>query len=213
MTRQGDTHTTTYNNYVDTILTDAFTINVSLEDPSTNALVTSAAPTKDGTGRYHYDYTFPSDADTGNYTFIWMVEGVEHDEIVNLKASFTSDYCNETLVETLTNGIEPAIADDLLEAMMIRADNWINSKITETNLPVTIPDSIIDAASYRAAMLILDAMYATRDQRSPTAVQYEKEANDALEAYLLANPNDAEVNLAGLSMNSAVSYDKDYPNG
>ncbi|WP_321422769.1 hypothetical protein [uncultured Methanobacterium sp.] len=102
----------------------------------------------------------------------------------------TTHYGDETAVRTWLKSFndEEQLTDELLEEALNSADDFINSEIAENSLPSTVPKMISRAATYWATMEILDAFYNTEEDRSPTAVKYERRARELVARYILENP-------------------------
>lgn len=186
ITRQGDTYTTT-NNAV-----DPSSITVSLRNPADVTVVENAVPTLDNdTGQYYYDYTFPSDADLGNWTFTWTVDSEDTDEIVNLQAILTATYADPLEVQKLTREIREGLHntedyEDLLVRALTYSDRKIGNKLKKANITLPVPgnDDLSEAGNLYAAYLIFNTYYSGNDRTSPTAAGYKSDADEFVEAYI-----------------------------
>lgn len=84
MTSQGETYTSSqiFKDNSRALFDPNITINVI--DPNGNPVLTGQTPIKDSTGKYHYNYTFPNDADIGIWTIQWNLGDIEIGNPVNL---------------------------------------------------------------------------------------------------------------------------------
>lgn len=186
-TRQGDTYTTTKSG-----VTEPDSITVSLEDPSGDTVVNNATPTLDvDTGDYSYTYTFPVDADLGNWKFTWNVDSTPTDDIVNLQAKLTAVYAEHARVIELTNEVKEGLHDDnKYENLLVRglgySDRKINSKLRKNNIttPAITDEDLTEAGNLYAAYLIFNTYYSSNDRTSPAAAAYKTDADEFLLAYI-----------------------------
>ena len=73
----------------DNVDTDSNTITITIQDSAGTKKVTAEAMIKDATGRYHYYYDIPSDAELGEWTAEVNAEktqiAIEHDRFLVLE--------------------------------------------------------------------------------------------------------------------------------
>src|SRR5574343_458339 len=128
-TRQGTTYTTTK-----TTTETPDSITVTLKNPDDTTIVDEATPTYNNEDeQYEYDYTFPSDADLGNWKFTWTViigdDTTTTDEVVNLAAALT----------TTTTSILGKLDSSLFT---------IDTDVTVAEVTQAYNDAVIRAAAY-----------------------------------------------------------------
>lgn len=185
-TRQGELYTTTKTTLTDGVPTDPTTITITLKDPSSTVIVDKAAPTKDAVGQYHYDYTFSASATPGNWTFRWTVDGVNTDEVVPVDAKYTVIYVDSDRVLSKLGSSIKDTDSDLIEDGLRAGDDRVNMILSKNNLdpPIVANSDLTNAAIYFASSDIEDSLYTQRDNRSPSAVQWEKIGNEYMESYI-----------------------------
>lgn len=86
-----------------------------------------------------------------------------------------------------------SVSDDLMAESILAADNLINMQIDENMEGAATNPLLVQAGTYYAAMDIIDAMYDTTENRSPTAIQYEKLADRLVAKFIEENEAVATV--------------------
>lgn len=81
-----------------------------------------------------------------------------------------------------------ALEDEDIERARSRADQKVNAKLVDVEIPDVIPDAIREAATLFAVARALDMMFAEQENRSPLAIQNDKDAYEILEGYIAENP-------------------------
>jgi hypothetical protein len=81
-----------------------------------------------------------------------------------------------------------ALEEEDIERARSRADQKVNAKLIDIEIPDVIPDAIKEAATLFAVARALDMLFAEQDNRSPLAVQNDKDAYELLDGYLAENP-------------------------
>lgn len=202
-TYPGDTISIPITYKVDSVLTDPTSVKISVMDPLGDTIVTLASATRDSTGRYHYSYTFASDAITGNYIFTWTITV---DAVV-------STYTQTIELEVLPPGSYYADSDTIKEDLKAHSKAWENDESIINNAIATaqrlvngklgitksIPSSaywgtdedaddkwdiLVQAANLYAEARIMDNLFTTKDKRAPSAYEYEKQALIVLGPFL-----------------------------
>lgn len=184
--RQGDNYTAT-NNAV-----DPTSITINLKNPTGAIVIENAIPTLDpDTDQYSYQYTFPTDADVGNWTFSWNIDGVVTDEIVLLQEALSATYADPNEVQKLTREIKEGLHNtDDYEDLLVRAlsfsDRKINNRLKKEgiSIPVQNDEDLAEAGNLYAAYLIFNTYYSGNDRTSPTAAGYKADADEFIEAYI-----------------------------
>ena len=101
------------------------------------------------------------------------------------------------------------VSDDLMDESLLAADNLINMQIDEDTVGDTASPLLVQAATYYTAMDILDAMYDTSEDRSPTAIQYEKLADRLVAKFIEENEAEATVRKRRASSRTPSDSDMD----
>ena len=82
----------------------------------------------------------------------------------------------------------------LTEAKIIRGqergDQMVNKKLINLTIPTTLPSEIITAATLYAKAGIIDNIYIEQDNRSPIAIQWDKDADAILDGYIEEHPEE-----------------------
>lgn len=188
---------------VDGTLTDPTSVKISVMDPLGDTIVTLATATRDSTGRYHYSYPFAADAITGNYTFTWSIT----------VGAVVSTYTQTIELEVPPPGSYYADADTVKEGLNTHSNIWANDESIINNaiaaaqrlvngklgLTKSIPSSaywgtdedatdkwdiLVQAANLYTKACIMDDLFTTKDKRSPSAYEYEKQALIVLAPFL-----------------------------
>jgi hypothetical protein len=199
----GDTVTLPITYKVDGTLTDPTSVKISVMDPLGETIVTLATATKDSTGHYHYDYSFASDAITGNYTFTWSIT----------VGAVVSTYTQTIELEVPPPGSYYADADTIKEDLKAHSKTWENDesiinnaiaaaqRLVNGKLGITKSisssaywgtdedatdkwDILVQAANLYTKSCIMDNLFTTKDKRSPSAYEYEKQALIVLAPFL-----------------------------
>lgn len=123
-------------------------------------------------------------------------------------------YASTPNILTRLNNLTSSISDNLLVLALEDADDWINSQITEANLPTgSTPAAITKAADKYAASSILHSLYDTEEVESPYAIRLENQAKALLDNYITSNTSAAEVHPYSSSrtpIDSKMERDEDY---
>lgn len=101
-------------------------------------------------------------------------------------------YADDSNITTLTNALTDSVSSDLLDLSLTISDNWIDARIgglDENNPPLLIAQ----AAEFYAVSFILHNLYDTSNGESPTALWYEKQATEAINAYTAQNSNEDDL--------------------
>ena len=184
--RQGDNYTAT-NNAV-----DPTSITINLKNPTGAIVIENAIPTLDpDTDQYSYQYTFPTDADVGNWTFSWNIDGVVTDEIVLLQEALSAIYADPDEVQKLTREVREGLHntddyEDLLVRALTYSDRKINNRLKKEGISTPVPgdDDLSEAGNLYAAYLIFNTYYSDNDRTTPTAAGYKADADEFIEAYI-----------------------------
>jgi hypothetical protein len=199
----GDTKTLNVTYKVDDVLTDPTTVKITIKDPLGETIVTLASATKDSTGKYHYSYPFASDAITGNYTFTWTITvGAvvsTYTQTIELEVPAPGSYYADS--DTIKEGLKSHTGDfenddSIVTNAIAAAQRLVNGKL---GLTKSIPSSaywgtdedaddkwdiLVQAANLYAKACIMDDLFTTKDKRSPSAYEYEKQALIILSPFL-----------------------------
>lgn len=193
----GDTKTLSITYKVDDVLTDPDTTKISVKDPLGSTIVTLASATKDSTGVYHYDYTFASDAITGDYTFIWSitVSGVvsTYSQLIELELEPVSTHYADatTVIDDLRTHDKAILTDNyaIVDSSILKAETILNGKlgiiesVAQADVPAAQWNVLVQAANLITESLIMDYLRSTADKRSPTAISLMEDANTILSPY------------------------------
>ena len=130
-------------------------------------------------------------------------------------------YATEDTITNMVKGMDQTIKSDYMTNAIDFADSRINSQLIEAN--ITIPTNftptgtddplnfLLDAGDLYAAMKIFDMHFISSENRRPTAIQFEKEADDLVSSYIAAYENTTAA--TPFRTVGTFAYDKDYPNG
>lgn len=75
-----------------------------------------------------------------------------------------------------------------LSEAILTADFMVDSELDETTLPSTTPNAIILAANLFAKAAYLDSTTKRKENRSPTAVEWDKKAKIIIAGYVKGHP-------------------------
>lgn len=130
-------------------------------------------------------------------------------------------YATEATVTNMVKGMDQTIKSDYMTNAIEFADRRINSQLIEANVdipsnltPASTSDTInflLDAGNLYAAMKIFDMHFISSENRRPTAIQFEKEADDLIKRYIAVYENTTET--TPFRTVGTFAYDKDYPDG
>jgi hypothetical protein len=194
-TYPGDTVTLPITYRVAGTLTDPTSVKMSVVDPLGETLETLDNVTRDSTGTYHYDYPFASTAITGNYVFTWTITVdttvTTYTQIIELEVPPSGSYYadDDTIKEDLKGHSNDFTTDDsIITNAIAAAQRLVNGQLGITK---SIPSSaywgtdedatdkwdiLVQAANLYAKSCIMDDLFTTKDKRSPSAIEYEKQA-------------------------------------
>lgn len=122
-------------------------------------------------------------------------------------------YASFTPIQTLTLGITkslgPTDTNTLITQAITTSDHRVEHYLTDHNLtPPDSDDLLTEASNLFSAAMVLDVYYANKDNRSPSAVLFEKQAQELLDEYVSIAEEIADVIPAPTA--STYEYDKDY---
>lgn len=101
-------------------------------------------------------------------------------------------YADADAVKVRLRQYEKDVTDDLINECVQSAEDIINNKLIETTLPNPTPDEIKRAATYYASADGLSVLF-EGEEDSPSAVKWEKRANEIIENYINAHPTQSET--------------------
>lgn len=183
---------------VDGTLTDPTSVKISVIDPLGETLVTLATATHDSTGQYHYDYTFASDAITGDYTFTWSITVgavvTTYSQIIELDLPpVSTHYADKTTIKNDLKAHDNSIKTDdyaIVDSAINKAEIILNGKLglleslQQADISAAQWRILLEAANLLAETWIMDNLYSKGDKRSQTAIAFEKQADTILTPYM-----------------------------
>lgn len=102
-----------------------------------------------------------------------------------------------TLLKAYSKSLTPELIAEAIEKGDGRVIRYLNKHIKGFEMPETVPGELVDAATLFSAQKALDVLGTTRDNRNPTAIQWEKEAFEALDDYIEAYTDDNDATNRG----------------
>lgn len=100
-------------------------------------------------------------------------------------------YADQDKVKILTKEVAVGIKDDtiyseLLSRAIDYADNKINNKLDENNIPPPSGNNakLTEAGNLYAAAMIFNTYYSSNDTQSPTARTYREDADELVKGYI-----------------------------
>lgn len=193
MVQQGETYTSTVTIDTDTLTLDEVT--VELTDPTGNTISTGEV-VDEGDGVYTSEKVFPSDADTGVYTFTWTITYTEATvtttDTVPVTTTETPKYGDVQAVEQrvsieTTTGEGETVSEILIITTLVAADSWIDSELqkAQLNLPsAPYPGELVQAANFRSLWDLLTSLFNADEEENKKANSYLSQAEAFLMAYI-----------------------------
>ena len=101
-----------------------------------------------------------------------------------------------------TNVLTPEVLDRILS----KADQMVNRKLVNIEIPEPIPDEIQEAATLYAVARGYDIFMAEQDNRNPTARQNDTDADGILEGYIAEHPQEATgIKITSFNVDSSLN--------
>jgi hypothetical protein len=102
------------------------------------------------------------------------------------------------------------IDDAVIDRAIKRAEQLIKAKLVNVNIPIPLPDELLEAGTLFAIARGLDIVQTMEDGRSSTAIQNDKDAYAILDGYIWENPDvEAGIEIDLFSMNGSTLDDKE----
>jgi hypothetical protein len=112
-------------------------------------------------------------------------------------------------LKAYTKALTPELVTDALSKGDDDVNDYLNDKLEDYTVPSPVPAQLVKAATLLSSRSVLDILGTDSDKRSPSAIQWEKEAYDSLDRYIKAYTSDNDITGRGVEIGIFPLYDPD----